>query len=181
MATIGYIRVSTADQNLEMQREALRDAGCERIFEETASGAKVDRPELKRCLEYLRDGDVLIVWKLDRLARSLRQLVDIVHGLGERQIGFRCLTQSIDTTSSGGKLVFGIFATLAEFERDLIRERTVAGLNAARMQGKVGGRPRLSDEKVTELNRRLAEKQPWRLIAREMDISQATISRYKQQ
>ena len=181
MSLIGYARVSTNAQDTELQLAALNEAGCEKIFDETASGAKADRPELKSCLAYLREGDTLVVWKLDRLARSLKQLVDIVDDLGNRQISFRCLTQNIDTTSSTGKLVFGIFATLAEFERDLIKERTVAGLNAARANGRVGGRPKLSVDKVAELNRRLADKEPWRSIAKAMTLSQATISRYKQQ
>ena len=181
MSLIGYARVSTNAQDTELHLAALNEAGCEKIFDETASGAKADRPELKSCLAYLREGDTLVVWKLDRLARSLKQLVDIVDDLGNRQISFRCLTQNIDTTSSTGKLVFGIFATLAEFERDLIKERTVAGLNAARANGRVGGRPKLSVDKVAELNRRLADKESWRSIAKAMDLSQATISRYKQQ
>jgi len=180
MSLVGYARVSTNAQDTELQLAALNEAGCQRIFDETASGAKADRPELKRCLDFLRDGDVLVVWKLDRLARSLKQLVDIVHDLGERKIGFRCLTQSIDTTNSSGKLIFGIFAVLAEFERDLIKERTMAGLHAARAKGKVGGRPKLAAEKVAELNRRLADKESWRSIAKAMDISQATISRHRQ-
>ena len=181
MSLIGYARVSTNAQDTELQLAALNEAGCEKVFDETASGAKADRPELKSCLAYLREGDTLVVWKLDRLARSLKQLVDIVDDLGNRQISFRCLTRNIDTTSSTGKLVFGIFATLAEFERDLIKERTVAGLNAARANGRVGGRPKLSVDKVAELNRRLPDKEPWRSIAKAMDLSQATISRYKQQ
>ena len=181
MALIGYARVSTSQQDTDLQLAALKEAGCEKVFEETASGAKADQPELRRCLEYLREGDVLVTWKLDRLARSLKQLVDIVHDLGERKVGFRCLTQNIDTTSSSGKLVFGIFATLAEFERELIRERTTAGLKAARAQGRIGGRPKLDPGKVTELNRRLSEGESWRSIAKALDISQATISRYKQQ
>ena len=179
MALIGYARVSTFQQDTDLQLAALKEAGCKKIFEETASGARTDRPELRRCLEYLREGDVLITWKLDRLARSLKQLADIVHDLGERQVGFRCLTQNIDTTSSSGKLVFGIFATLAEFERELIAERTTAGLKAARAQGRFGGRPKLDPEKVVELNRRLAEGESWRSIAKALDISQATISRYR--
>ena len=180
MALIGYARVSTDAQDTLLQRMALEKAGCEQIFEETASGSKANRSELKRCLDYLREGDVLVMWKLDRLARSLKQLVDIIHDLGERGIGFRCLTQSIDTTSASGKLVFGIFATLAEFERDLIKERTIAGLNAARAEGRIGGRPlKLSEDQIAELEQRLAGKQPWRSVAADMGISQATISRYR--
>ena len=179
---IGYCRVSTEEQCLNLQKDALRNAGVadNDIYEEKASGAKEDRAVLEQALRALREGDVLVVWKLDRLARSLKQLVDIVHDLGERKIGFRCLTQSIDTTNSSGKLIFGIFAVLAEFERDLIKERTMAGLHAARAKGKVGGRPKLAAEKVAELNRRLADKESWRSIAKAMDISQATISRHRQ-
>lgn len=138
---IGYARVSTQDQNPTLQHDSLTQAGCEKIFTEKASGAQRERPQLLAALEYLRAGDTLVVWKLDRLARSLRQLIETVELLEKRGIGFRSLTENIDTTSPGGKLIFHIFAALAEFERDLIRERTTAGLAAARARGKVGGRP----------------------------------------
>jgi DNA invertase Pin-like site-specific DNA recombinase len=138
---IGYARVSTQDQNPELQQDALTKNGCEKIFTEKASGAGRDRPQLNAAIEYMRAGDTLVVWKLDRLARSLKQLIETVEGLEERDIGFKSLTESIDTTTSGGKLVFHIFASLAEFERSLIRERTSAGLQAARDRGKLGGRP----------------------------------------
>lgn len=144
MTSIGYMRISTADQDLSLQRDALIAAGIdpERIYEDTASGKRDDRPGLEACLKALREGDVLIVWKLDRLGRSLPHLVKTVYGLQERGIGFRVLTGApIDTTSSAGKLVFSIFAGLAEFERSLIVERTKAGLVAARARGRVGGRP----------------------------------------
>jgi DNA invertase Pin-like site-specific DNA recombinase len=144
---VGYARVSTQDQSHGLQLDALRRAGCERLFEETASGAQRDRPELARALDYMRDGDTLVVWKLDRLARSLKQLIETVEGLEARGVGFRSVTEAIDTTSSGGRLVFHIFAALAEFERGIIRERTRAGLAAARAQGRRGGRPpALGDE-----------------------------------
>lgn len=144
---IGYARVSTQDQNPDLQLDALTQAGCEKIFTEKASGARRDRPELKAALEYMRPGDTLVVWKLDRLARSLKQLIETVEGLEGQGIGFRSLTEAIDTTTPGGKLVFHLFAALAEFERSMIRERTNAGLKAARDRGRVGGRPRsLSDE-----------------------------------
>jgi DNA invertase Pin-like site-specific DNA recombinase len=138
---VGYARVSTQDQNPDLQLDALKAAGCERVYVEKASGAQRDRPELKAALDYVRSGDTLVVWKLDRLARSLKQLIETVELLDQRQIGFRILTDSIDTTSAGGKLVFHIFASLAEFERAIIRERTRAGLEAARGRGRTGGRP----------------------------------------
>jgi DNA invertase Pin-like site-specific DNA recombinase len=138
---IGYARVSTQDQDLALQLDALQAAGCEKMFTEKASGAQRDRPQLKAALEYMRAGDTLVVWKLDRLARSLRQLIETVEELHARQIGFRSLTESIDTTTSGGKLIFHIFGALAEFERAVIRERTQAGLAAARARGRLGGRP----------------------------------------
>jgi DNA invertase Pin-like site-specific DNA recombinase len=125
---LGYARVSTTDQQPGLQVDALERAGCYRVFTETASGARADRPVLAQVLDQLRPGDTLIVWKLDRLGRSLRHLVDVVTGLADRGVGFRSLQESIDTTTPGGKLVFHVFAALAEFERDLIRERTTAGL-----------------------------------------------------
>ena len=142
---IGYARVSTNDQNPELQVDALKKSGAEQIFQEKFTGTQRERPELSQCLRMLRQGDVLVVWKLDRLARSLKDLVEIVQDLQDRGIGFKSLTESIDTTSSGGRLVFHIFGALAEFERDLIRERTMAGLEAARARGRKGGRkPSLS-------------------------------------
>ena len=142
---IGYARVSTNDQNPELQVDALEKAGAEQVFQEKFTGTSRERPELSQCLRMLRSGDVLVVWKLDRLARSLKDLVEIVQDLQDRGIGFKSLTESIDTTSSGGRLVFHIFGALAEFERDLIRERTMAGLEAARARGRKGGRkPSLS-------------------------------------
>src|SRR6266545_6082470 len=149
---IGYARISTTDQNLNLQRDALTQAGCSKIFTDTISGAKADRPGLAQALEFARDGDVLVVWKLDRLGRSLRDLITTITTLHENGVGFKSLTESIDTTTPGGKLIFHVFGALAEFERDLIRERTHAGLTAARARGKVGGRPRsLSPKKVTQL------------------------------
>jgi DNA invertase Pin-like site-specific DNA recombinase len=138
---LGYARVSTTDQQPQLQVDALQRAGCYRVFTETASGARADRPVLEQVLDQLRPGDTLVVWKLDRLGRSLRHLVDTISGLADRGIGFRSLQEAIDTTTPGGKLVFHVFAALAEFERDLIRERTTAGLAAARARGRHGGRP----------------------------------------
>lgn len=137
---IGYARVSTQDQNPELQLDALRAAGSEQVFSDKASGALKDRPELTACLRALRKGDSLVVWKLDRLARSLKDLVELMHDLDQRGVGFRSLTETIDTTNAGGKLVFHVFGALAEFERSLIRERTLAGLAAARARGRRGGR-----------------------------------------
>lgn len=141
MALIGYARVSTKDQTVAAQLDALRKAECVRIFQEKASGANRDRPQMAAALDYMREGDTLVVWKLDRLARSLKQLIETVEMLEARQIGFRSLTEAIDTTTAGGRLVFQIFGALAEFERGVIRERTRAGLDAARARGRVGGRP----------------------------------------
>ena len=138
---IGYARVSTQDQNPALQLDALKRSGCEKTFTEKASGAQRDRPELKAALDFMRRGDTLVVWKLDRLARSIRQLIETIEALEERGIGFRSLTEAIDTTTSGGRLVFHIFAGLAEFERSIIQERTRAGLQAARERGRLGGRP----------------------------------------
>ncbi len=139
---VGYARVSTRDQTPALQLDALRATGCQRVFEETASGAQRDRPQLRAALDYLRGGDTLVVWKLDRLARSTQQLIGTVEELARRGVGFRCLTQDIDTTTAGGRLVFTVFSAIAEFEREVIRERTRAGLEAARARGRKGGRPR---------------------------------------
>lgn len=138
---VGYARVSTQDQTPELQLDALKVAECERVFEEKASGAQRDRPQLMAALDYARKGDTIVVWKLDRLARSTKQLIETVELLEERGVGFRSLTENIDTTTSGGRLIFHIFAALAEFERAVIRERSSAGLKAARERGRVGGRP----------------------------------------
>lgn len=140
MASIGYARVSTQDQDPALQLDALRAAGCARTFEDRASGARADRPGLGQALDYVRDGDVLVVWKLDRLGRSLPHLLETVAGLERRGVGFRSLTEAIDTTTSSGRLVFHLFGALGQFERDLIRERTRAGLEAAAARGRKGGR-----------------------------------------
>ncbi|MEI7586045.1 recombinase family protein [Runella sp.] len=137
---IGYARVSTKDQNLELQWDALTKSGCEMIFQEKASGIKTDRPELAKMMSQLRNGDVVCIYKLDRLGRSLKNLLELVAEFEKRGVGLRSLTDSIDTTTPQGRLVLNIFASLAEFERDLIRERTKAGLEAARARGRKGGR-----------------------------------------
>lgn len=139
---VGYARVSTKDQTLDLQLDALKKAGCSKIYTETVSGAKADRPSLAKLMDALRAGDVLVIWKLDRLGRSLKNLIDIVNDLLQRKIGLKSLGDPIDTTTSQGRLTFNIFASLAEFERDVIRERTNAGLTAARARGRVGGRPK---------------------------------------
>ncbi len=140
---IGYARVSTADQHLRMQEDALKSEGCEQIFHDIASGVKTERVGLDEALTHLREKDVLVVWKLDRLGRSVQHLIETIKKLNERGIGFKSLQENIDTTTSGGKLIFHIFSALAEFERDLIKERTNAGLKAARARGRLGGRPPL--------------------------------------
>lgn len=139
---IGYARVSTKDQSLNLQLDALKKEGCKQIFHEVVSGAKTERAELDRLLSQLREGDILVIWKLDRLGRSLKHLVQLVHELNEKGIGLQSINDPIDTTTSQGRLIFNIFASLAEFERDIIRERTQAGLKAARARGRVGGRPK---------------------------------------
>lgn len=144
---IGYARVSTSDQNLDLQKDALLAAGCQQIFTDIASGAKTQRLGLYEAIEQCRPEDTLVVWKLDRLGRSLPHLVETVRNLISRGVGFKSIQENIDTTTSGGKLIFHIFASLAEFERDLIRERTNAGLTAARARGRKGGRPKGVDEK----------------------------------
>jgi DNA invertase Pin-like site-specific DNA recombinase len=139
---IGYARVSTKDQNLSLQKDALQKEGCELIFEEKASGAKSDRPELRRMIDQLRKGDIVVIWKLDRLGRSLRDLVNLVTEIQDKGAGLKSLNDSIDTTTPQGKLTFHLFAALAEFERDIISERTKAGLESARARGRKGGRPK---------------------------------------
>lgn len=148
---IGYARISTQDQNLDLQKDNLLKAGCEKIFDDIASGAKTERNGLKEALEYARSGDVLVVWKLDRLGRSLKHLIEVVSGLEKRNIGFKSLSENIDTTTPGGKLIFHVFGALAEFERELIRERTKAGLTAARARGRTGGRKRKMTSKQVEM------------------------------
>jgi len=142
MALIGYARVSTQDQHLHLQRDALTSAGCLKIYTDTVSGSTTERRGLDEALGYLRPGDTLVVWRLDRLGRSLKHLITRITELNDRTIGFKSLTENIDTTTSGGKLIFHIFGALAEFERDIIKERTNAGLEAARTRGKFGGRPK---------------------------------------
>ena len=175
---IGYARVSTHDQTLTLQQDALEKAGCTKIFTDTASGAKTERKGLDDALTYVRKGDTLVVWRLDRLGRSLPHLIATMTALEDRGIGFKSLTENIDTTTSGGKLIFHIFGALAEFERNLIRERTQAGLVAARARGKKGGRPKALTEKQLGVALDLYEKRhPIAEICRTLKVSKATLYR----
>jgi DNA invertase Pin-like site-specific DNA recombinase len=177
---IGYARVSTIEQNVGAQIDQLDEAGCKRIFRDKASGAKTERPGLQEALDFLREGDMLVVWRLDRLGRSLKHLLETVSMLEERGIGFRSLQEAIDTTTSGGRLIFHIFGALAEFERNLIRERTMAGLRAARARGRVGGRPRKLDAKKTELAYQLYDEKKYGVkeICQMLGVSKPTLYAY---
>lgn len=177
---IGYERVSTDDQNLDLQHDALKQAGCDRIFSDRMSGVKADRPGLQEVFEYVRPGDTLVVWRLDRLGRALKDLIALVEELERREIGFRSLQESIDTTTSGGKLIFHLFGALAEFERNLIQERTQAGLQAARARGRKGGRRQKLTPQQIEIGRTLAAD-PTRSvtsICEHLNISRPTFYRY---
>jgi DNA invertase Pin-like site-specific DNA recombinase len=175
---IGYARVSTQDQNAQLQLDALAKAGCKQVYQEKATGKFRDRPELVACLRSMRKGDTLAVWKLDRLARSLKDLVEIIHDLDSRGIGFRSLTESIDTTSAGGRLIFHVFGALAEFEHSLIRERTMAGLVAARARGRKGGRkPAMSKADVRKAAAMLADPKITKTeIAKHFGVSRVTLN-----
>lgn len=176
---IGYSRVSTADQNLDLQNDALTKAGCERIFSDVASGAKADRAGLAEAIGFARAGDTLVVWKLDRLGRSLPHLIATVRELEAKGIGFRSVQESIDTTSPAGKLFFHMIGALAEFERDIIRERTKAGLLSARARGRLGGRPAALDKRKAEMATSLYEsKANIRDICTTLGISKATLYRH---
>ena len=178
---IGYARVSTTEQTLALQQDALHKAGCGKIFTDTASGSIADRHGLEEAISQLRPGDALVVWRLDRLGRSLRHLIEIITALHNRGIGFKSLAEQIDTTTSGGKLIFHIFGALAEFERDIIRERTQAGLAAARARGRQGGRAKLpgTARKVTLARKLYEDRQtPVQDICRDLHISRATLYRY---
>jgi DNA invertase Pin-like site-specific DNA recombinase len=180
MALLGYARVSTLEQDPALQHDALVAAGCVRVFTDRASGAIDARVELERVLDHAREGDTVVAWRLDRLGRSLRHLVDTVTELERRGVGFRSLSESIDTTTPGGKLVFHIFAALAEFERDLIRERTRAGLDAARARGRNGGRPSVMTAEKLRVARELyeAREHTTAQIARVLGVSRATLYRH---
>jgi len=176
---IGYARVSTDDQTLDLQRDALKRAKCRHTYEEHASGKNTARPELDGCLKALRKGDTLVVWRLDRLGRSLRDLIQLTQDLQGRGIGLESLTEKIDTVSTTGKLVFHVFAALAEFERNLIRERTLAGLKAARARGRSGGRPKKLSPKELKTIRTLlrSNEVPVQDIAAQFKVNRSTLYR----
>ncbi len=177
---IGYARVSTNEQHLDLQLDALDKAGCEKVFTDKVTGTKVARPGLDEVLSHLRNGDTFVVWKLDRLGRSIRHLIDTIQALNERGVGFKSLQESIDTTTSGGKLVFHIFCALAEFERDLIRERTQAGLSSARARGRKGGRPKSLSKKQEQQAHVLLKDSSVSIgeICKTLKISRSTLYRY---
>lgn len=177
---VGYARVSTEDQNPDLQLKALKATGCKKVFVEKASGALRERPELSAALEYARKGDMLVVWKLDRLARSLKQLIETIESLETRKIGFRSLTEAIDTTTSGGRLVFHIFAALAEFERSIIRERTLAGLAAAKARGARPGRKPSLDADDLAAAKALLRKGHLKVteVARRLSVAPSTLYRH---
>ena len=177
---IGYARISTTDQDPALQLDALESAGCAKVFSDTASGALDRRPELDRMLDQLRPGDTVVVWRLDRLGRSLKHLIALVEDLEGRDVGFRSLTESIDTTTAGGKLVFQIFGAMAEFERSIIRERTMAGLEAARARGRKGGRPTVMTPEKIKMARDLYDSKQYTVesIATELGVSRKTVYRH---
>jgi len=177
---VGYARVSTGEQNLDLQRDALTQAGCEHVYTDEMSGVKAERPGLRQALTYLREGDTLVVWRLDRLGRSLTDLIARMAELRQRNIGFKSLHESIDTTSPAGKLQFHIFSALAEFERDLIRERTLAGLRAARARGRFGGsKPKMTPDKVKVAASLMKDKtNRIKDICQTLGVSRATLYRY---
>jgi DNA invertase Pin-like site-specific DNA recombinase len=176
---IGYARVSTTEQDTKLQLDALQVANCEQVYQESRSGATRERPELIRCLDTLRPGDTLVVWRLDRLGRSLKDLVDIVTELESRGVSFKSLTEAIDTTNTSGKLIFHIFAALSEFERSLIQERTKAGLEAARARGRKGGRPKkLSKTQVQKAKAMLSDPLITKTeIAKHFRVTRATLNK----
>jgi DNA invertase Pin-like site-specific DNA recombinase len=182
---IGYARVSTQDQTINLQKDALEKIGCSKIFTDVISGAKEERKGLREAIEYVREGDTLVVWRLDRLGRSLKHLIETITKLNNRKIGFKSITENIDTTTSGGKLVFHIFGALAEFERDIIRERTNAGLQAARARGRLGGRPKaksLDTQKKIQMAQSLYDNRNNTIeeICKTLNVSRATLYRYIQ-
>lgn len=176
---IGYARVSTVGQNLNAQIEALEQAGCERIFSDQISGATASRPGLDEALAYAREGDTLVVWKLDRLGRSMKHMIELASNLEKRGINLRSLTDGIDTTGAAGRFFFHVMAALAAMERDLMLERTQAGLDAARRRGRVGGRRRkMTDRKVKSAKQLLAAGNPPKDVAASLGVSVATLYRH---
>src|SRR5919106_3610039 len=180
MALIGYARVSTTEQHLHLQQDAFSAAGCLKIYTDTISGIKAERKGLAEALDFIRGGDTLVVWRLDRLGRSLKDLIERITELHSRNIGFKSLTENIDTTTSGGKIIFPNFGALAEFERDIIKERTTAGLTAARARGRRGGRPRALTGNRLNIARALYNDKQHSIteICRTLKISRATLYRY---
>ena len=176
---VGYARVSTKDQNLDLQLDALKAAGCNKIYDDSMSGARGDRPGMAKALEHLRQGDTLVIWKLDRLGRSLKQLISLVDDLAARQIDFRSLTDNIDTSSPSGRFFFHMMASLAQMERELLKERTKAGIEAARKRGKHPGRHRsLDDSKMNSAKRLLASGLLARQVATDLGVSISTLYRW---
>lgn len=176
---IGYARVSTQDQNLDLQREALTKAGCKKIFDDKISGSRAERPGLNKALEMLREGDTLVVWKLDRLGRSVKNLVDLVGALAKQNVHFKSLTDSIDTSTPSGRFFFHVMASLAEMERELTVERTRAGLEVARKLGRTGGRKRqMTDSKIESAKKLLANGIPPRDVAKNLGVSVPTLYRW---
>jgi DNA invertase Pin-like site-specific DNA recombinase len=177
---LGYARVSTTEQDASLQLDALRAAGCLKVFTDKASGSLDRRPQLDRLLDQLRLGDTIVVWRLDRLGRSLKHLIQLIEDLAVNDVGFRSLTEGMDTTTTGGKLVFSIFGALAEFERSLIRERTMAGLAAARSRGRVGGRPPVMTPEKIKVARNLYQARDLTVeeIAKTVGVSRKTVYRH---
>ena len=176
---IGYARVSTQDQNVDLQRDALTKAECQKVFEDKVSGTRAERPGLSKALEMLREGDTLVVWKLDRLGRSVKQLVDLVSELRTRGVQFKSLTDAIDTSTASGRFFFHVMASLAEMERELIVERTRAGLDVARQLGRKGGRkPKMTGSKIESAKRLLASGTPPKDVAKNLGVSVPTLYRW---
>jgi DNA invertase Pin-like site-specific DNA recombinase len=176
---IGYARISTSDQKLEPQIDALKKIGCEKIFSDIASGAKTARPGLEEAVNFCREKDTLVVWKLDRMGRSMSHLIETVTRLESMGIGFRSITENIDTTSAGGRLIFHLFGALAEFERELIRERVQAGLKSARARGRKGGRPPITEETKSMAQALMADKSlSVKQICERLGIARSTLYKY---
>jgi len=177
---IGYARISTVDQNLELQTDALEKTGCEKIFTDQASGSRDDRRGLIDAIEFCRKGDSLVVWKLDRLGRSLKHLIETINLLHEKKVGFVSLQESIDTTTPGSKLIFHVFGALAEFERELIRERTNAGIASARSRGRLGGRPKAISAKQLRIAQTMLKdpKTAIKEVCETLHVSKTTLYRY---
>ena len=176
---IGYARVSTIDQSLNPQTDPLSEAGCEKLFTDVASGARTQRPGLDKAISFCRKGDTLVVWKLDRMGRSISHLIETVQSLEKKGVGFQSLTEKIDTNTASGRLVFHLFGALAEFERDLIRERVQAGLKSARARGRKGGRPPLSEETISMAQALMADKSlSIKQICERLGIGRSTLYKY---